>query len=80
MSSSETNSNCLLEIDSALETACYRGVSMAIVRVEVWGCGGDKAAETQQRVKEWEKRLIMKRRKVCVCARALMCVSVYVRV
>ena len=66
MSSSEAASGgtCILEVDSALETACFRGVTMTIVRVEVWGCGGEKAAERQQKMKEWEKQLILKRRKV----------------
>jgi hypothetical protein len=44
--------------------ARYRGVAMAIVDVEVWGCGGDKAAERQQKMKEWEKQLILRRRKI----------------
>ena len=64
--SSETNTTCLLQVDSALETACYRGNTMTIVRLEVWGCGGDKAAESQQKMKEWEKQLILKRRKVYI--------------
>ena len=62
--SSETNGTCLLEVDSALETARYHGVAMAIADVQVWGRGGDKAAERQQKMKEWEKQLILRRRKV----------------
>ena len=64
MSSSEANATCLLEVDSALEMARFRGVSMTIVKVEVWGCGGERAMERQQKMKEWEKQLILKRRKV----------------
>ena len=62
--SSEKNGTCLLHVDSALETARYQGIAMTILRMEVWGCGGDKAAESQQKMKEWEKQLILKRRKV----------------
>ena len=62
--SSETNGTCLLDVDSALETAHYHGAAMAIVSVEVWGCGGDKAMESQQKMKEWEKQLILRRRQV----------------
>ena len=51
-------------MDSDLETATYQSTAMAILRMEVWGCGGDKAAESQQKMKEWEKQLILKRRKV----------------
>lgn len=66
MSSSESTATCLLEVDSALDTACFRGVTMTMVKVEVWGCGGEKAAERQQKMKEWEKQLILKRRKVSI--------------
>jgi hypothetical protein len=64
MSSSEASTSCLLEVDSALETARFRGVTMTILKVEVWGCGGERAAERQQKMKEWEKQLILKRRKI----------------
>lgn len=62
--SSETNGTCLLDVDSSLETARYRGISMAIVRMEVWGCGGEEAAESQQKMKDWEKQLILRRRNI----------------
>ena len=62
--SSEHNGTCLLDVDSALEMAHCRGVAMTVVRVEVWGCGGDKAAASQQKMKDWEKQLVLRRRKV----------------
>ena len=64
--SSETNPACLLEVDSALETARYRGIAMTIVGIEVWGCGDEEAVESQQKMKNWEKRLILKRQKVII--------------
>ena len=64
--SSEKGGTCLLEVDSDLETARHDGIAMTIVRVEVWGCGGEKAAESQQKMKEWEKKLILKRRMVSI--------------
>ena len=73
MSSSDGKGSCLLEVDSALELAHYEGGAMGVVRVEVWGCGGEMAAESQRRMKEWEKKEILRRRKVCVC----VCVCVW---
>ena len=63
--SSDGSGTCLLEVDSALETARYDGQEMKVGRVEVWGCGGEQAAESQKRMKEWEKKEILRRRKVC---------------
>ena len=75
VSSSEASTSCLLEVDSALETARFRGVTMTILKVEVWGCGGEKAAERQQKMKEWEKQLILKRRKVIIESSGVMSIS-----
>jgi hypothetical protein len=75
MSSSEASTSCLLEVDSALETARFRGVTMTILKVEVWGCGGERAAERQQKMKEWEKQLILKRRKVIIESFGVMSIS-----
>ena len=93
MSSPEGKGMCLLEVDSSLESAHYLGGGdMVVVRVEVWGCGGEMAAESQKRMKEWEKKEIMRRRNVCggvwgwgcvhkcvVCA-CVLCVGVGVHV
>ena len=57
----------LFHVDSALEQAKFMTSDpMPVRRMEVWGCGGAEAAESQQRVKEWEKKEIMRRRLVCV--------------
>lgn len=40
---------------------------MVVRRVEVWGCGGVEAIESQRRVKDWEKREILRRRQVNGC-------------
>ena len=37
---------------------------MGVQRVEVWGCGGLQARETQQRIKEWEAKEVLRRREV----------------
>lgn len=62
--SSEINGTCILDVDSSLETARCHGISMAIVRIEVWGCGGEEAAESQQKMKNWEKQLILRRQNI----------------
>ena len=64
--SSNQYDDILLEVDSSLSSAKFRGGdSMSVRRVEVWGCGGVEAMESQRRVKDWEQREILRRRKVC---------------
>ena len=56
---------CLLEIKSSLEEVRHgEGEWMPVQLVEVWGCGGREAQETQQRIKEWEARQVLRRREV----------------
>lgn len=56
---------CLFEIKSSLEEArLQEGEWMQIQLVEVWGCGGMQAKETQLRMKEWETREVLRRREV----------------
>ncbi len=65
---SEKYDYCLLEIKASLEEArINEGCWMQIHLMEVWGCGGVEAAVTQQRVKEWESKEILRRRKVIWC-------------
>ena len=55
----------LLYVDSSLEKAKFLDSDlMPVRRMDVWGCGGAEAAESQRRVKEWEKREILRRRLV----------------
>ena len=62
---SDKHDSCLLEVDSSLEKARFRGGAEMVVRqVEVWGCGGVEAMESQRRVKKWEEGEILRRRKV----------------
>ena len=59
---------CLLEIKPSLEEIRLgEGEWMHIQSVEVWGCGGKEAQETQQRIKEWETRQVLRRREVMEC-------------
>lgn len=56
---------CLFEVKSSLEEASFQGGEwMQVVLVEVWGCGGVQARETQMRIKEWEAREVLRRREV----------------
>ena len=56
----------VLYVEPTLEKVKFMdGDFMSVRRVEVWGCGGVEAAESQRRVKEWEKKEIMRRRLVC---------------
>ena len=56
----------LLFMDSALDKVKFLDSDlMPIRRLEVWGCGGAEAVESQRRIKEWEKREILRRRQVC---------------
>lgn len=58
---------CLLEVKPSLaEARLTEGDWMQIQLVEVWGCGGMQAKETQLRLKEWEARQVMRRREVCI--------------
>ncbi|XP_011410302.1 PREDICTED: restriction of telomere capping protein 5-like [Amphimedon queenslandica] len=55
----------LLVIDSSLNTATYKGnITLDIQKVEVWGCGGKEAAESQRRLREWEKKERQRRQKI----------------
>lgn len=66
--SSQKYDYCLFEVKSNLEEArLQEGEWMPIHLIEVWGCGGMQAKETQLRVKEWEARELQRRREVwCV--------------
>ena len=62
---SDKYQDTLLYVDSSLEKAKFLNSDlMAIQRMDVWGCGGAEAAESQRRVKEWEKKEILRRRLV----------------
>ena len=62
---SDKYKDILLCVDSSLENAKFLDSDlMRVMKLEVWGCGGAEAAESQRRVKEWEKREIMRRRLV----------------
>ncbi len=57
----------LLTVDPSLNTVTFLGEEgMSVECVEVWGCGGVEAVESQRRMKEWEKRQISLRGKVRV--------------
>ena len=64
VTTSDKHDSCLLEVDPSLEKASFRNEVMLVRKVEVWGCGGVEAMESQQRVKKWEQREILRRRKV----------------
>lgn len=56
---------CLFEVKSSLaEARLQEGEWMQVQLVEVWGCGGMQAKETQLRMKEWESREVLRRREV----------------
>ena len=56
---------CLLEVKPSLEEAQVNGGEwMQVVLVEVWGCGGREAQQTQQRIREWESKQVLRRREV----------------
>ena len=56
---------CLFEVGSSLADARLReGEWMKVEFMEVWGCGGMQARETQLRIKEWESREVLRRRQV----------------
>lgn len=62
---SQQHNYCLFEMKSSLEEArLHEGEWMTVQLVEVWGCGGLQAKETQQRIKEWEAREVSRRREV----------------
>lgn len=62
---SQLHDYCLFEVKSSLEEARVKeGDWMQVQLMEVWGCGGVEAMETQQRIKQWETREILRRRKV----------------
>ncbi len=69
---------CLLEIKPSLEEIRLgEGEWMQVQLVEVWGCGGREAQETQQRIKEWEARQVLRRREVIQSPSWSMLPSVY---
>lgn len=56
---------CLFEVRSTLAEARLReGEWMKVEFMEVWGCGGMQARETQLRIKAWESREVLRRRQV----------------
>ncbi len=59
-----TDGSVLLCVDSSLSNVSFLGKEMVVECVDVWGCGGVEAVESQRRMKEWEKRQINLRRKV----------------
>ena len=52
----------------AAHQAHFQGMDLAVTVVEVWGCGGVEAADSQRRVKAWESKEILRRRKVSKAA------------
>ena len=69
----------LLYMDSSLGKVKFLDSDLMSVRmIEVWGCGGAEAAESQRRVKEWEQKEILRRRLVGSCVHACACVCVCV--
>ena len=62
---SDKYKDILFSVDSSLDKAKFLDSDLMVVRkMEVWGCGGAEAAESQRRVKEWEKKEILRRRMV----------------
>lgn len=56
---------CLLELKSSFEEARLKEDEwLRVDLVEVWGCGGMQATETQQRIKQWEARQALRHREV----------------
>ncbi len=55
-----TDGSVLLCVDSSLSNASFLGKEMVVECVDVWGCGGVEAVESQQRIKEWEEQQINK--------------------
>lgn len=61
----ESESSELLNVASTFDTVSFlNGKILSVDCLKVWGCGGAEGAESQRRVKEWEKRQILRRRKV----------------
>jgi hypothetical protein len=62
---SQKYDHCVFEVKPSLEEAkLQEGEWMQIQLVEVWGCGGEQAKETQLRIKEWEGKEVLRRREV----------------
>lgn len=62
---SQQHNYCIFEMKSSLDQArVHEGEWMMVQLVEVWGCGGLQARETQQRLKEWEAKEVLRRREV----------------
>ena len=62
---SQKHEYSLFEVKSSLEEARFQeGEWMQVQLVEVWGCGGVQAKDTQRRIKEWERREVLRRREV----------------
>lgn len=67
--SSQQHQYCLFEMKSSFEKArVHGGEWMKVQLVEVWGCGGQEAKQTQQRIKEWEAKEVIRRREVNLLA------------
>lgn len=77
---SERHDLCLLEVKPSLEEAKLMGSDdwLRVDLVEVWGCGGVEAMQTQQRLKEWETREILRRRKVFLSVGRLIEVAILI--
>lgn len=55
----------LLEVKPSLEEArSGEGEWMQVQLVEVWGCGGMDAQQSQRRIKEWEAKQVLRQREV----------------
>lgn len=55
----------VFEVKPSLEEARLREDEwMQVQLVEVWGCGGVQARETQRRIKEWDVKAALQRREV----------------
>ena len=55
----------LLKVEPSFDSVTFlSGRMLSVDCVEVLGCGGVEGAESQRRLKEWEKRQILRRRKV----------------
>jgi hypothetical protein len=57
--------DCVLMVDSSLEKVTYKnGLPLDLKEIEVWGCGGQEAAESQRRLREWENKEVLRRQKI----------------
>jgi hypothetical protein len=49
-----------LKLDEDLTRANHYGVDHKLASIEVWGCGGQRTLEAQQKQKQWERREVDK--------------------